>query len=529
MSGHRPSPQAAAIGTIALVTGMALRVGAMSGRELWLDETHSALLAAMPIGERLTFVMGDVHPPLYFFLLGVWTRLLGDGPTVLRAFSLAAATLALVLLALATARFLQRAAAGVCALALAAASPILVYYSFEVRMYALATLFTVAALLLLPDPHRPLGEQRLRAAGFVLSGALTFYTHYMGIFAIAGMCVWILIQTRRNRAALSRAVGLTLATALLIAPWTPVLLRQREAKAELRRQELAGAADPLALNYGNRRTLAPGLGWQVRSVVQNVASAAGASSGPNRATTVFLTIPVGLAGLGVLVAGVRGAPASQLALLVTAATLLGCAAIGAVARRFLILAVPFWLLAFTELALILWRRRPWLAVGFVGSLLGVYGYGTIRVIEAPHPRPLETLVKRIQTSYRPGELIVFNAAYGEIPFRYYAHREALEVKTRGFPIDIREWWSGQPFKGWGGPVVSTADLAAFVEEVQRDEAGRTVWLALFDTRYYDPGDSLLTVMSRHALSRRELVDTAGHRLVALRLRGTEPPPEGRPH
>ena len=65
-----------AIGLV-FAASIAVRVAA-ADRELWLDETHSALLARMPLRDLIEFVKGDVHPPLYFLLLNAWRRWINE-------------------------------------------------------------------------------------------------------------------------------------------------------------------------------------------------------------------------------------------------------------------------------------------------------------------------------------------------------------------------------------------------------------------------------------------------------------------
>ena len=61
-----------------------LRLYLLGGTNVWWDEAYSAWLARKPIPDILTTTAFDVHPPLYYLLLGGWMRLAGDGEFAIR-------------------------------------------------------------------------------------------------------------------------------------------------------------------------------------------------------------------------------------------------------------------------------------------------------------------------------------------------------------------------------------------------------------------------------------------------------------
>ena len=104
-------------------------------------------LAARPFAQIARDAANDIHPPLYYFLLRIWTRIFGMTEIALRSLS----ALLGVLLVLATAELGRRIfsrVTGLTAGILAAAAPFQVYYSQEVRMYILLALEAALALLL---------------------------------------------------------------------------------------------------------------------------------------------------------------------------------------------------------------------------------------------------------------------------------------------------------------------------------------------------------------------------------------------
>ena len=145
---------------VAAVTGLllftALAASGIGEQSLWFDEGWSAHAAAQP--NLIEAAAADAtNPPLYYLLLHVWVRLLGESEFALRLFSLMAALLALAL-AGKMAHTLFGGRAAVMALGLGALSPLLWWAAREARMYTLLALLVAICALAW---HR-----LLRRAGF---------------------------------------------------------------------------------------------------------------------------------------------------------------------------------------------------------------------------------------------------------------------------------------------------------------------------------------------------------------------------
>ncbi|OQA44224.1 MAG: hypothetical protein BWY52_01675 [Chloroflexi bacterium ADurb.Bin325] len=228
-----------------LAVAAGLRFYGLDGQSLWADEGNSVALAARPFAQIARDAANDIHPPLYYFLLRIWTLTFGMTEVALRSFS----ALLGVLLVLATAELGRRIfgrTTGLTAGILAAAAPFQVYYSQETRMYILLALEAVFALLLfwwwVSQEDRRLPEDvaavpRLRWLPFsgqmtILVWAAGLYTHYafpLVIALVSGLYGLWLIASRRRGAVGRRALrwALLLAVAVgLYAPWLPDALRQ---------------------------------------------------------------------------------------------------------------------------------------------------------------------------------------------------------------------------------------------------------------------------------------------------------------
>jgi len=182
-------------------------------------------------------LLSDTNPPLYYLLLGAWTRLVGTGDQALRLFSLLWATLTLPLL-WRLGRDLGDRGVGWTAVVLYAWSPVSVFYSIEGRMYSmvwcLATALVWLTLRLVRDGGSP-----SRAAAWIIVVVAGSYTHYFFAFVGLACGAWMLLWPGR----LSRlaTLGMGAVAALAVAPW------YRQVPASLARWRVTGTwlNDPL--------------------------------------------------------------------------------------------------------------------------------------------------------------------------------------------------------------------------------------------------------------------------------------------
>ncbi len=227
MAGRTPAarrPLSAALLTAAILLGaLALRLGRLAWQPLWWDEGYSVYFATEPLGRMLWLTAHDIHPPLYYALLHLWTLLFGSGPVALRLLSVAIGTLAVAALAwFARVLYPERRRVHWVAPLLLAVSPIHLYYSQEVRMYALALLLGILATGWLWRAVEQLlaGASARRALLLhALLAALALYTLYYMALLFAVEALWALWLLRRKRAALYAVIVAYAAVFLAYLPW----------------------------------------------------------------------------------------------------------------------------------------------------------------------------------------------------------------------------------------------------------------------------------------------------------------------
>ena len=106
-----------AIGALALtLLAFGLRLHRLDFQPLWGDEGWSFYFASMSLGEMIRLTAQDIHPPLYYALLGGWLRLVGSIPELARYLSILCGTALVPLSYRVACRLFDRVAALVTAL-----------------------------------------------------------------------------------------------------------------------------------------------------------------------------------------------------------------------------------------------------------------------------------------------------------------------------------------------------------------------------------------------------------------------------
>jgi hypothetical protein len=203
-----------------ILLALALRLARLTFQPLWWDEGWSLYFATTDLGTMLQRTAVDIHPPFYYLLLHLWTRLFGPGIVPVRLFSVLIGTAAVPLMA-AVGRRLLGASGGLLAAFLLAISPFHVYYAQEVRMYGLVMLLGLAATYF--ALRWPWGASAW--SGYVLVATAALYTQYYAGFLLLGLNLVVLIRWLRRSAGrhplrnLLSWLAAQVAVALLFLPW----------------------------------------------------------------------------------------------------------------------------------------------------------------------------------------------------------------------------------------------------------------------------------------------------------------------
>ena len=165
----------------------------------------------------------DVHPPLWFSFFWVWRRLVGESDFAGRMQAILFSILTLSVVYQLGKRWFGAARYGLFAVAVLGVSSLFLWYSLEIRPYALAMLLASGSMLAF---QRWITMRTWRSAIlFAVSLAALLYIHYFLLLFILAQVVYFLLQ-RPSRQLLKQGLGVTLLTFVLWSPWFPSFLIQ---------------------------------------------------------------------------------------------------------------------------------------------------------------------------------------------------------------------------------------------------------------------------------------------------------------
>ena len=213
-----------------LLASFGLRLYRLADKSVWWDEGLAAWSARQSLADIARWTSADVHPPLYFWMLHAWRLGSGEGEFGLRYLSV----LIGVLTVAATYRLGHEAggrATGLLGAALIALSRFDVWWSQEMRMYALTALWAALALwATMRYWAHSRAQDGLLYVLYVTAGLYTLYLS-VSVLVIANL-VWLVAWLYGRRVgrvrwrALLRWAALQWTALVLFAPWLVYALRR---------------------------------------------------------------------------------------------------------------------------------------------------------------------------------------------------------------------------------------------------------------------------------------------------------------
>ena len=446
---------------ILTLVGFGLRVYKIDACGLWFDEAHSVHMAGLALPQLIAEVSQDIHPPLYFALLGGWMQLAGSSEFALRYFSLVTGLLA-VPLVFVLGRNIAGVRMGLVSATVMAFSPLLVYYSQEVRMYAgSVSLVTAVGIFVWRASRQQAPRRWFLPYAFLV--ACAGYTHLFNLLAVLALNLALAVAlvlsalSRRGRenpaSVLATAkwwLGANVVAAGLLAPWAPIVLGKGL--------------------FGDT-----GVNWQPLDIgptalAVGTALTQGASPSPGSQHPLAWGVWV-VAGLGLVVAVVtvaRRGPRSGAAwgallgafwlVLCIAGVYFSLAGRSDFGTRYMLVSYPgFALLVGASFCLIF--RRRWLLVAATAAMVVGLGLPLTEYYRAPQVTRADNraAIRDIQRYAGANDVTVFDAQYSQLVNDYY--------NTRGLPA------TGLPAGKNNGMRADVPGVRAETEQVSHGPGG----------------------------------------------------------
>ncbi len=199
---------------------------------IWFDEAFSVYLVQFSYWDIARFTATDVHPPLYYWVLKLWSDLFGTTELAYRSLSILFGAATAVVAFFLTRKLFGRKVAWL-AFILIVLSPMVIRYSDEARMYTMAALIVFSATYFLVRATETNRKKDWVWYGVLVS--LGMWTHYFTVFIWLAHWVWRVTQTWRKGISFKEfmkkfftkpwIITYTIAIGLFL-PWLPFMAKQ---------------------------------------------------------------------------------------------------------------------------------------------------------------------------------------------------------------------------------------------------------------------------------------------------------------
>lgn len=480
------------LASIVIAAGIGLRAWRIGSDPMWLDEAYSAYAAAGGWHFLWSVVPRyETHPPFYYSLLRLWTLIAGNGLLAHRMLGLICGIATMPLAAWATwsaatltglpARRAQLGA--LAALTLAAAAPMLIRMTREVRPYPVMILiYAIAILALIAIARRTNEGHPLASRAYMLYLAMTglmLWLHSLG--PLYGASLGIALLTVMIRRGMARAdwfwlIGGHLAIGLLYAPALYILFDQ--APTWIRSTWLKFGTDDL---------------WRTVTSIH-------AGPGDEMRIGALVLVVAGLTTLGRSAIGRR--IAAMLLILGLLPALLSILISATIAPVFIVrtmtpLAVPAIILMGIGTVGLIGPAR-WASFAAFVWLVAQQADLSIQMRRAPPMQDWYRAIAWIQRQYRPGDVVFAYPNEGALPFDRAVRDLRLDMPSVPIPSAVPtlnpppgSWY---PTGSRGVVSLDKAHLQA-IADAPRTRAIPTIWLLRLGPWAYDKGDVLLDDLS----------------------------------
>lgn len=435
--------------TIVLALGALLRFYKNTAIALWHDEAFSALYLRYPWGEMMHRIGLDVHPPLYYLILRVWTYFTGTSLFSLRLLSVLFGVLTIWAgYMFARALWKDKRTALLAAL-LIALNPFQIQYALEARMYTLGTFLVLWSSYFLVKALDENANYKKYWLAYALTAAAGLYTHYYLIFSVTAQALYVLLYVlkSRNLKTLISSLGAYILAGILYLPWLPTFLTQ------IRRVQAVYWIPPLD------RWSIPGTIWKM------------IFGGPG-ARHLILLITVSVAALLVIyfLKKVRGF-GKWLIILSVAVPFAGAIILSSKTNLYLDRYFVFASLFFTVLAASVLHKRPVLIFLLVAATIFAFfkNWTNLNTNGKPGMAAAATFINQ---NARPQDQVYVGSSFIFFTFQYYNQTPIKPLLISSEPLENIPHFSGTA-------LLAPSDLILDLVKVKKGETAWLLWTTGF--------------------------------------------------
>jgi len=171
----------------ALLVFVTISLLTITKSSIWFDEAFGAYLIRFNFLDIARYTATDVHPPLFYWLLKIWSMFFGNTELALRSMSVFFGGIAIIFGYLLNHRLFNKTVARI-SLIFMVLSPMLIRYSQEARMYTLVAAIALAATYVLTFAIS--SKKKLPWVIYGILVGLGMWVHYFAAIVWIAHWVW---------------------------------------------------------------------------------------------------------------------------------------------------------------------------------------------------------------------------------------------------------------------------------------------------------------------------------------------------
>ena len=195
-------------------------------KSIWLDEALSLRWISMPWAEMMDHLIADVHPPLFYIVLKLFSFASPGSIALGKACAILSYVLTMLLGGLFLQKYFSTSSAFFFTL-FTTSIPMTLVKTVEIRMYTMTMLFMVVTSIFV---YRIVLNScsNINWIGFIIFGLATAYTHYYGLLSMAffypALLLYLVIE--KDWKAVKKWFIYSAITIVVYLPWLPIAIRQ---------------------------------------------------------------------------------------------------------------------------------------------------------------------------------------------------------------------------------------------------------------------------------------------------------------
>ncbi len=202
----------------------------VGGKSVWGDEAYTFAMLKHSFGDMCSITAADVHPPLYYILLKIFTYPFGYSLLSAKIFSIIT-YIAIIAFGGYHIRKIINERTAIMFMVLFLFYPFMLAYSLEVRMYSLAAMFVFMSAIYAYKVYSE--DKKINIVLYALFTLCSAYTHYFALMAAGIVFLELLVFVIKNkREKLKQLIIATAVMAIGFIPWLGKLLGQLKEKSD---------------------------------------------------------------------------------------------------------------------------------------------------------------------------------------------------------------------------------------------------------------------------------------------------------